>query len=34
MDEKSSWMRVLVTVAVDWRLILALVFLVLVLLLK
>jgi hypothetical protein len=34
MDEKSFWMRVVVTVAVDWRLIVALVFLVLALLLK
>jgi len=34
MDEKSSWMRVLITVAVDWRLVVALVILALLLLLK
>ena len=34
MDEKSSWMRVAITVAVDWRFIVALVILVLALLLK
>lgn len=34
MDEKSSWMRVLITIAVDWRLVLALVALVLLLLLR
>ncbi len=34
MDDKSSWMRVLITVAVDWRLVLALVALVLLLLVK
>jgi hypothetical protein len=34
VDEKSSWMRVLVTVAIDWRLVAALVVLVLTLLLK
>jgi hypothetical protein len=34
MDEKSSWMRVLITVAVDWRFVLALVILALLLLLK
>jgi hypothetical protein len=34
MDEKSSWMRVVVTIAIDWRFIMALVVLVLALLLK
>lgn len=34
MRETSSWMRVAVTIAIDWRLIAALVFLVLALLLK
>jgi len=34
MDEKASWMRVAVKVAIDWRLIAALVVLVLALLLK
>jgi len=34
MDEKSSWMRVLITVAVDWRLVIALVALALLLLLR
>jgi hypothetical protein len=34
LDEKSSWMRVLITVAVDWRFVVALVFLALLLLLK
>ena len=34
MDEKSSWMRVLITVAVDWRFVVALVVLLLVLLLN
>jgi hypothetical protein len=34
LDDKSSWMRVLITVAVDWRLVLALVALVLLLLVK
>ena len=34
MDEKSSWMRVLIAVAIDWRFVLALVFLVLLLLVK
>lgn len=34
VDEKSSWMRVLITVAVDWRFVMALVFLALLLLLK
>ena len=34
MDEKSSWMRVAITVAIDWRFITALVVLVLALLLR
>jgi hypothetical protein len=34
MDEKLSWMRVAVTIAIDWRFIAALVILVLALLLK
>jgi hypothetical protein len=34
LDEKSSWMRVIITIAVDWRLVLALVILALLLLLK
>lgn len=34
VDEKSSWMRVVITVAIDWRFVLALVILVLTLLLK
>lgn len=34
MDEKSSWMRVLVTVAVDWRFVVALAAVVLLLLLR
>ena len=34
MDEKSSWMRVAISIAIDWRFILALVVLVLALLLK
>jgi len=34
MDEKSSWMRVAITIAVDWRFVLALVVLVLALLLR
>jgi hypothetical protein len=34
MDEKSSWMRFAVTIAIDWRFVLAVVFLVLALLLK
>ena len=32
MDEKSSWMRLAITVAIDWRFVLAVVFLVLALL--
>lgn len=34
MDEKSSWMRVIITVAVDWRFVMALFVLVLLLLIK
>ena len=34
LGEKSSWMRVLITVAVDWRFVMALVILALLLLLK
>jgi hypothetical protein len=34
MDEKSSWMRLAITIAIDWRLVLAVVFLVLALLMK
>jgi hypothetical protein len=34
MDEKSSWMRVLITIAVDWRFVMALVVLVLLLLIR
>jgi len=34
MDERSSWMRVAISVAIDWRFILALVVLVLALLMK
>lgn len=34
MDEKSSWMRVAIMIAIDWRFIMALVILVLALLLK
>ena len=34
MDEKSSWMRALITIAVDWRFVVALVALALLLLLK
>jgi len=34
MDEKSSWMRVAITIAVDWRFIIAVVVLVLLLLLR
>jgi len=33
MTDKSSWMRVAIIVAIDWRLVTALVFLVLALLL-
>ncbi len=34
MGDKSSWMRVAVTIAIDWRFVTALVILVLTLLLK
>lgn len=35
MDEKSSWLQVLITLAIDWRLVMAIVILVVfVLLLK
>jgi hypothetical protein len=34
LDEKSSWMRVAITIAIDWRFITALVILVLALLLR
>ena len=34
MDEKSSWMRVAITIAIDWRFVTALVILVLALLLR
>jgi hypothetical protein len=34
MGEKSSWMRLAITFAVDWRLVLAVVILVLALLLR
>jgi len=34
MDEKSSWMRVAITIAIDWRFIIAIVVLVLALLLR
>ena len=34
MDEKSSWMRVAITIAIDWRFVVALVILALALLLK
>jgi hypothetical protein len=34
MDEKSSWMRVIITIAVDWRFVMALVVLALLLLLS
>jgi hypothetical protein len=34
LDEKSSWTRVAITIAVDWRFVLALVILVLALLVK
>jgi hypothetical protein len=34
LDEKSSWMRVAITIAVDWRFVMALVILVLALLMK
>jgi len=34
MDEKSSWMRVLITIVVDWRFVIAVVIRVLMLLLS
>jgi hypothetical protein len=34
MDEKSSWMRLAIMIAIDWRFVLAVVFLVLALLLR
>jgi hypothetical protein len=34
MDERSSWMRVAISIAIDWRFVMALVVFVLVLLLK
>jgi hypothetical protein len=34
MDDKSSWMRVLITIAVDWRFVMAVVILTLLLLLR
>jgi hypothetical protein len=34
MDEKSSWMRVAITIAIDWRFIMTLIVLVLALLLR
>ena len=34
MDERSSWMQVVVTIAIDWRFVMALVILFLALLLK
>jgi len=34
MDERSSWMRLLITFAIDWRFVIALVLLVLALLVK
>jgi hypothetical protein len=34
MDEKSSWMRVVISVAVDWRFVVAVVLLVLALLMR
>ena len=34
MDKKSSWMRIAITIAIDWRFVTALVILVLTLLLK
>ena len=34
MDEKSSWMRVVISIAIDWRFVMAVAFLVLALLLK
>jgi len=34
MGEKSSWMRLAVTIAIDWRFVMAVVILVLVLLMR
>ncbi len=34
MDEKSSWMRLVITIAIDWRFMMAVLLLVLALLLK
>jgi hypothetical protein len=34
MDNRSSWMRLLITIAIDWRFVIALVLLVLALLVK
>jgi len=34
VDEKSSWMRVIITIAVDWRFVMAVVLLMLLLLIK
>jgi len=34
MDEKSSWMRVAITIAIDWRFVIALIVLVLALLMR
>jgi len=33
MEEKSSWMRVVITIAIEWRFVMAVVLLVLMLLL-
>jgi hypothetical protein len=34
LDEKSSWMRVIITIAIDWRFVMALAIFVLALLFK
>jgi hypothetical protein len=34
MDVKTSWMRVFITIAIDWRFVMAVVLLVLALLMK
>jgi hypothetical protein len=34
LDEKSSWMRVIITIAVDWRFVMALAILALLLLMR
>jgi hypothetical protein len=34
LDEKSSWMRVFITIAIDWRFLMGLVILVLALLFR